>query len=117
MIEIEVSADTTEGLKILKDCFGDRRKRGSRSDISGGIYAEEKRTTLKSSGGGPETISFVIKVRNIAFPSASKAISSWLYDKLKSRKISDFELEGSNIEIDKEKIEKRIEEIIQKKRK
>lgn len=110
MPEIEVSVETTEHLEILEDCFGERSKTGTRVKIGEGVYAEEGRMELRLAEGIPQIINILI---GLGGGFAINMASQWLYDKLRDHDVVRLEIEGREVEVDKENFEIRVREVEQ----
>lgn len=102
--------ETREDKKILSDCFGKSHGTGTRVEIGDGIYAEQGLLGIRKAFGVPQVVNILIEYgETVALSVASGVAATWLYDKLKNRDVVKLEIEGKEVEVDKEEIRKRLE--------
>jgi hypothetical protein len=105
--------------RIIGDLFEASDFRGlPKKTITKGVTIQLKGYTLREAVDFPEIVSIAIYVaKHVALPIAVGVLSRYLYDKLKDKKNSKVTINNVPVEINAEKIENLVIEILKKEEK
>jgi len=85
--------------------------------ITEGISVRYESTLIRKAEGFPEVVNIALFIgEHVALPIAVSIVSRWLYDKLKERKDNKLMINNTSVEINAEKIEQLIVNIVKEKK-
>lgn len=112
---IEFGIDTTDTL-LAFDLMGTNKLSGDASvEIGSGVRVIYNGSMVRKAEGVPETANFLIELA-VGVPVAvmTGLASTWIYDKLKGKKVVKLTIQRREVELEQNEIKKVIEEIITK---
>jgi len=114
-MEIRVEIETFD--KDLDfDLFGTKTlSKGMQKTIAEGVSVAYEYTEYRKAVGFADIIHVIVTIgRDVPIGVAAGLIATWLYDKLKGRKVEKLKIERTEIEVDKGEIKRVIMEKIEK---
>jgi len=85
--------------------------------ITEGISVRYESTLIRKAEGFPEVVNIALFIgEHVALPITVSIVSRWLYDKLKERKDNKLMINNTSVEINAEKIEQLIINILKEKK-
>jgi len=85
--------------------------------ITEGISVRYEWTLIRKAEGFPEIVNIALFIgEHVALPIAVSIVSKWLYDKLKERKDNKLRINNTSVEINAERIEQLIINILKEKK-
>ena len=83
----------------------------TRIQISEGIIAKYNGTIIQLAVDIPNIIKIVIEIgKDVGIGIGSGLISAWLYEKLKGKDVKKIRIDGNEVELDQEQLQRTIEE-------
>jgi hypothetical protein len=90
----------------------------TKTKIADGVSIHIKNRTLREIVGLPEIVNLIVYIgKKVALPVAATLLAKFLYDKLKKRKDNKLMINNTQVEINAEKIEKLIINVLKEEEK
>jgi hypothetical protein len=116
-MELSIEIETFDNM-LAFDLFDVTRiSDKTEKSITEGISVRYESTLIRKAEGFPEIVNIALFIgEHVALPIAVSIVSRWLYDKLKKRKDNRLTINNTSVEINAEKIEQLIINILKEKK-